>query len=602
MRVKRGVSVRSIVALCGVSDYDSSTGLPQIPQVLKNLEVLGNALASQLVVEPPAEVRILSNPTSSDELAAFIVASTRDAEDLLLAYYSGHGLLNSQGQLCLSHAKTKDAEFEALDYAKLERAMRYSPARRRIIILDCCYSGAVTVQFLGSDDLAGAVQIPGAYVLTSSPFNEPSHVRQGEETTAFTGRLSKVITETIQKPVFSLNSVVALLRTTLESDNLPRPTSVDLDGLGNTDLFRSRRGSVGLAVSIKQQRDTREAASQVINEMLAVARVLEHDEEADRFTEILRGIYTDTIRMIVMGRFKAGKSTLSNALLVTSTNRAQGSEHKGPLVTDMLPSTAALTCVTYSESPWAKAYMFDGDVQQWTWERYLDESPLGIDEEENWRRLGKLREFEIGYPSQLCHAGVVVFDTPGLDDNPLRTQVTLEASKRSDVALFIASSNALLGQSEMSEMGELRSMGIPTFLVVNMYAGLKPDERIRTFVWNRFVRDHLGGAPYEGQPLSSQGTYFVDAHSALLAKVAGDESRILASGLKDLEEGLAHLLTVDRERLLLRRWITAALDVAANMISAAGAVEMRQSSPNGILLTRLKNASSALGDLLAKLG
>src|SRR6476661_3951431 len=65
-------------------------------------------------------------------------------EDLTLLYFTGHGLKDDEGRLYLAMTNTRrDAlMFTAISGAQLNDAMDASRSRRKVLILDCCYSGA----------------------------------------------------------------------------------------------------------------------------------------------------------------------------------------------------------------------------------------------------------------------------------------------------------------------------------------------------------------------------------------------------------------------------------------------------------------------------
>jgi formylglycine-generating enzyme required for sulfatase activity len=70
--------------------------------------------------------------------------SNRKPDDLLLMYFSGHGVRNDVGQLFLA---AHDTEIDLLDATGLPaefitNAMNNSRSRRQLLILDCCNSGA----------------------------------------------------------------------------------------------------------------------------------------------------------------------------------------------------------------------------------------------------------------------------------------------------------------------------------------------------------------------------------------------------------------------------------------------------------------------------
>jgi hypothetical protein len=64
--------------------------------------------------------------------------------DLALLYFSGHGLKDDDGRLYLAMANTRRDRLRStsLPAAHVNDAMDGSPSRRKVLILDCCYSGA----------------------------------------------------------------------------------------------------------------------------------------------------------------------------------------------------------------------------------------------------------------------------------------------------------------------------------------------------------------------------------------------------------------------------------------------------------------------------
>ena len=91
------------------------------------------------------DVQILLNEGESKirrSIARFFVNRQRD--DLLLLYFSGHGVRNDQGQLFLA---ANDTEISILDATSIPadfvtHSMNNSRSQRQLLILDCCNSGA----------------------------------------------------------------------------------------------------------------------------------------------------------------------------------------------------------------------------------------------------------------------------------------------------------------------------------------------------------------------------------------------------------------------------------------------------------------------------
>ncbi|MGH8905543.1 MAG: caspase, EACC1-associated type, partial [Egibacteraceae bacterium] len=110
-------------------------------------------------------VRVLPERTAQDilvELQRFFDAASRD--DVLLLYYSGHGLLDTRNQLflCAGDTRTDLLRATAVSNRQVNEMIDDSAARTTIIVLDCCYSGA----FKGADLPAG-LKGSGRFVLTS---------------------------------------------------------------------------------------------------------------------------------------------------------------------------------------------------------------------------------------------------------------------------------------------------------------------------------------------------------------------------------------------------------------------------------------------------
>jgi uncharacterized caspase-like protein len=91
---------------------------------------------------------LLNRPARDVNLAIEKFFLNRKREDLLLLYYSGHGLRDDDGQLYLTAVDTELIEgvrplrATAVSASFVRDVVRSSGSRRQVLVLDCCYSGA----------------------------------------------------------------------------------------------------------------------------------------------------------------------------------------------------------------------------------------------------------------------------------------------------------------------------------------------------------------------------------------------------------------------------------------------------------------------------
>ena len=177
----------SYALLIGIADYK---GLTPIPSAVMDVDKLHEVLVNPGGF-PPDNVEVLKNPNLArmrSEIESFYKNKRHD--DLLLLYYSGHGDKNKDRQLLLCSAESdrhKDDELiqsTALLVREILTYMEHSASKRQVLILDCCYSGAVLKgmdNFKGKngkndyEHLFGGV---GRVILTSSSNVEPSRASE----------------------------------------------------------------------------------------------------------------------------------------------------------------------------------------------------------------------------------------------------------------------------------------------------------------------------------------------------------------------------------------------------------------------------------------
>ncbi|MFI0486846.1 caspase family protein [Actinomadura sp. 9N215] len=213
--------------------------LPDIPAVRANLEDLRQVLTHPVYGLLAAEhCQVLADPADQAAVGVALTAAVREAEDLLLVYYCGHGVLDDTGVLHFALTGT-DAEhvgFSAIHVDLVKRMVGSARAKARVLLLDCCFSGqAVTVMSRRKSLALGQLDLTGTYTLTSTPATSLSHAPLGARNTAFTGALLDALR--IPGPL-TLDQIHHHIDQELAGRGLPRPQRRSVGAAGNLTVTR----------------------------------------------------------------------------------------------------------------------------------------------------------------------------------------------------------------------------------------------------------------------------------------------------------------------------------------------------------------------------
>ncbi|MET9679455.1 caspase, EACC1-associated type [Streptomyces coeruleorubidus] len=217
--------------LIGSSDYRE---LPDLLPVRRGLDDLAALLMDPSVgtFTRPRTV-VLADPESPAEVLDAVEDAARSAEDTLLLYFAGHSLLEpGTGELRLAVTSTRAAApHTAVSYRDIRYLLRTSPARHKLVVLDCCYAGrAMSSPFRD----IGETSIQGTVVLAASAAGASAMAPAGERHTAFTGELIRVLEGGLapDRKLISMESLYEELDQRLRTQNLPRPQLVTRNSWG----------------------------------------------------------------------------------------------------------------------------------------------------------------------------------------------------------------------------------------------------------------------------------------------------------------------------------------------------------------------------------
>ncbi len=182
---------RKLALLIGVSEYGK--GFEPLRAPLKDVAAL------QRVLENPElggfdQVTTLLNPDLREmNLGIFDLFSASTKNDLILLFFSGHGMPDDDHHLYLCTRETSKTDYLATSVAahfiqKLSDNANY--AKRQVLILDCCYSGAFAEGWRRKGDIK--VELgqewgkKGRVVLASSSSTQASFEQEGSELSLYT--------------------------------------------------------------------------------------------------------------------------------------------------------------------------------------------------------------------------------------------------------------------------------------------------------------------------------------------------------------------------------------------------------------------------------
>jgi hypothetical protein len=182
-----------VALLIGVSEYEQD--LKPLPAAPKDVEAMQWVLQNTEIGSFD-EVKPLLNP---DPEAMRVEIETmfkgRKKDDLVLLFFSGHGIKDDSGKLYFATRTTRQSMFKstAVPASFVHEIMDDCRSRRQVFILDCCFSGAFAKGLSAKDD--GSVEImqqlggEGRVVLTSSTSTQYSFEQQGADLSIYTRHL-----------------------------------------------------------------------------------------------------------------------------------------------------------------------------------------------------------------------------------------------------------------------------------------------------------------------------------------------------------------------------------------------------------------------------
>ena len=302
------------------------------------------------------------------------------------------------------------------------------------------------------------------------------------------------------------------------------------------------------------QRNRQELVN-LISRTQTVFKKLKIESWDQSLAQLNNKVQSEHFKVMVLGEFKRGKSTVINAMLGEEVLPAYA-----------IPCTAVINEIKWGEERRAILHFRDPIPEplpkkipeqamnhiQKTGGRDIPpldipyeelESYVAIPDPEKKKQKESVAEtpyekVELFWPLGLCKSGVEIIDSPGLNEDGARAKITNEYIPKVDAVLFVISCIAPVSESEMKVIDRnLHGAGHKDiFFIFNRFDQIRPRERERTVSYGQ---NALGDETSFG----TDGIFFISALDALEGRLDKDDSMVEGSGILRLEKSLRRFLT-----------------------------------------------------------
>lgn len=230
----------------GTWEYTDPGLGPDLPAVKNSFERFQNLVTGPLCRWPMASVTTVVNEPNPGRVPDLLMTTFAAATDVALFYYVGHGLVSDDQdpQLCLGLTGTMRERYRtvptSLGYAAVRHALLRSPARTKIVILDCCNSSLALPSTLGGtaapvidavpDQFLDETEVKRTYVLVAAArknaYYETTPVASSPQT-FFTKYLADIVERGIADapPELTMELLFRRLHASLRADGHSQPAA-----------------------------------------------------------------------------------------------------------------------------------------------------------------------------------------------------------------------------------------------------------------------------------------------------------------------------------------------------------------------------------------
>lgn len=255
----------------------------------------------------------------------------------------------------------------------------------------------------------------------------------------------------------------------------------------------------------------------------------------------------NTLKVLFLGRFSSGKSTVLNALIGQDFLPAKS-----------VPTTAIIGEIEYSETPEVLLFPKDNSAPF-----NVDITRLGeyitIDHDANAntsKHPNPYKKILVKYPLQACKNGIVFIDSPGLDDPTCHDTITKEYLPNTDAIVYCMNSCQAFGKADKFEIERLIALGYKSIIfVLTHFDVLLNNDKIMCVNNAEETRKHYTKILSKYTDLGSSGIFFIGSLPALRAKKTNDQKLLTDSLFPFFEKRLEEVLFNEKGKIKLLKAI-----------------------------------------------
>lgn len=293
--------------------------------------------------------------------------------------------------------------------------------------------------------------------------------------------------------------------------------------------------SRGLEAVVELRRQLVELIRRQASVIRAIGTQAQQERWLYKLDDLAHLVENNTFKVLVVGQFSRGKSTLINALLGRKVLPSHATE-----------TTAIINAVKFAEKPRALVYprAAEGEPPPAPIEVGIELNDLEpyLTVRDDIDTSAQYVMAEVFWPLDLCRNGVELIDSPGIDAlDEHREQATIDQLSRVDAVIMVLDGQSAITRRELNFYLEVvRPLGHDDALWVANKINLVEEEE-REGVQRALQRDLAA-------LVRPNRIFFVDARGGLQAKSRGDAAGLVESGIPLLERNLEVFLTQQRGR------------------------------------------------------